>query len=395
MTAFGDALTRLMTARGVGVHELARESNYTAGHISNLRTGAKRASPQCAAELDEILGARGELIAAAGSAGRDTGPQLSVPRHAAAPLLVGSTDDVRPVEHFRRFRDVISDHDSLFGPRALMPVARDQLALIQQLRQGRTGADSRDLLVVQAQYAETLAWLHQDCAEFRSAQYWLDRALEWAHMAGDMQWAAFVLARKSQLAGDMHDPAAAIDLAVAAAHLASGGATRLRAASAAYEAHGHALAGNARACQQALDEAAQIVERPGGDPSAPWTAWLTPAYVEVARARCLNVLGDHEKAAALFGKAIDGIPNSLRRERGVHLARQAVAYASAGDLDAAAVGVRAARIAELTGSGRIVMELRRLDRTLCHRWPSHSATDEVHHALASLLVGPKSHAQRG
>ncbi len=65
MSAFGDALTRLMTARGVGVHELARRSNYTAGHVSNLRWGAKRASPQCAAELDDILAAGGELIAAA------------------------------------------------------------------------------------------------------------------------------------------------------------------------------------------------------------------------------------------------------------------------------------------------------------------------------------------
>ena len=59
MSAFGDALTRLMTARGVGVHELARRSNYTAGHVSNLRWGAKRASPQCAAELDDILAAGG------------------------------------------------------------------------------------------------------------------------------------------------------------------------------------------------------------------------------------------------------------------------------------------------------------------------------------------------
>ena len=396
MASFGDALTRLMTAQGVGVHELARESNYTAGHISNLRTGSKRASPQCAAELDEILGAGGELIAAAGLGARDADPGLMAgPHRQTVPLLMVSADDVRPVEHLRRFRDLISDHDSLFGPHALMPVVREQLALIQQLRQGRTGADSRDLLVVQAQYAETLAWQHQDCAEFRSAQYWLDRALEWAHMAGDMQWAAFVLARKSQLAGDMHDPAASVDLAEAAARLASGGGTRLRAASAAYEAHGHALAGNAEACEQALDEAAEIAERPDDDPSAPWTAWLTPAYVEVARARCLGVLGEHETAAGLFGQAIDGIPASLRRERGVHLARQAVARACAGDVrGAAGAGVRAARIADLTGSGRIVTELRRLDRTLRRRWPSDAATDEVHHAIASLVVPRQSRAQR-
>jgi Helix-turn-helix domain len=154
MSALGDALTRLMTARGVGVHELARRSNYTAGHISNLRSGAKRASPECAAELDDILGGGGELIAAAASGEPDAGPRHGVPGHAAVPLLADA-DDVHPVEHLKRFRDLISDHDSLFGARALMPVVRDHLDLIQQLRQGRTGTDSRDLLIVQAQYAET------------------------------------------------------------------------------------------------------------------------------------------------------------------------------------------------------------------------------------------------
>jgi tetratricopeptide (TPR) repeat protein len=396
MSAFGDALTRLMMARGVGVHELARASNYTAGHISNLRTGAKGASPQCAAELDDILGGGGELLAAAGLSEAEAGPHPGLPVHVAVPLLVADVDEVKPAEHLRRFRDMISDHDSLFGPRALMPVVRDHLALIRQLRQGRTGTDARDLLILQAQYAETLAWQHQDCSEFRSAQYWLDRALEWAHMAGDMQWAAFVLARKSQLAGDMHDPAAAVDLAEAAARLASGDRTRLRAASAAYEAHGHALAGNADACQRSLDEASQIAARPDEAPDAPWATWLTPAYVEVARARCLDALGEHEVAAGLFGQAIDGIPATLRRERGVHLARQAVARADAGDPDGAGeVGVRAARIADLTGSGRIITELRRLDRTLGRRWPSHPAADEVRHALGSLVVPRQSRARRG
>lgn len=86
----------------------------------------------------------------------------------------------------------------------------------------------------------------------------------------------------------------------------------------------------------------------------------------------------------------------LRRERGVHLARQSVARAGAGDpAGAGDVGIRAARIAGLTGSGRIATDLRRLDRTMRRRWPSHSATDEVHHALTSLVVSRQPRAQRG
>ena len=55
MSAFGDALIRLMAAHGLGVQQLARTSHYSAGHISNLRSGAKQASPECARRGGESL----------------------------------------------------------------------------------------------------------------------------------------------------------------------------------------------------------------------------------------------------------------------------------------------------------------------------------------------------
>jgi hypothetical protein len=53
-----------MTAQGIGVHELARMSHYSAGYISNLRSGKKTPAPQTAAEFDALLHADGRLIAA-------------------------------------------------------------------------------------------------------------------------------------------------------------------------------------------------------------------------------------------------------------------------------------------------------------------------------------------
>jgi len=379
MSVFGEALARLMAARGVGVHELGRQSNYTAGHISNLRSGTKHPSSRCAADLDDLLGAGGELLAAAGLDEPDESPRFGV---AGQPVIpVPPVDDVHPAEHLRIFRHLISDSDNLFGPRHLIPLVREQVTTIAQLRHGRTGTDSRDLLCMQAQYAETLAWLYQDMTLFRDAQYWLDRALEWAHMADDRVWAAFTLARKSQLAGDMHDPASAVDLAEAAARMASDG-TRVRAAGAAYRAHGHALAGDADASQRALDQAHEIAERPDDEPAAPWVPWLNTDYVEVQRARCLATLGDHAQAADLFGRAIDGIPARLRRDRGVYIARQAVAHAGSDDLAAAtAAGIRAAAIYQHTWSGRILTELRRLDAAASRS----RETSELRGVLAAVM----------
>ena len=56
-------LARLMAARGVGVRELARMVPCNPGHISNLRSGKARPSPELAEVLDERLEAGGWLCA--------------------------------------------------------------------------------------------------------------------------------------------------------------------------------------------------------------------------------------------------------------------------------------------------------------------------------------------
>jgi transcriptional regulator with XRE-family HTH domain len=61
MSDFGRELTRLMAARGVGVRQLARAVYCNPGHVSNLRSGRARPSPELATALDEYLGAGGAL----------------------------------------------------------------------------------------------------------------------------------------------------------------------------------------------------------------------------------------------------------------------------------------------------------------------------------------------
>ena len=75
MSDFGRELARLMQARGVGVRELARAAYCNPGHISNLRSGKARPSPQLAETLDRHLGAGGTLaaIAARSASGRQRG----------------------------------------------------------------------------------------------------------------------------------------------------------------------------------------------------------------------------------------------------------------------------------------------------------------------------------
>lgn len=65
MSEFGAELARLMDERGLGVRQLARAVYCNPGHISNLRSGKARPSPELAAGLDRHLRAGGTLEKAA------------------------------------------------------------------------------------------------------------------------------------------------------------------------------------------------------------------------------------------------------------------------------------------------------------------------------------------
>jgi tetratricopeptide (TPR) repeat protein len=288
-----------------------------------------------------------------------------------------------PIEHLKRMRRVLIDSDNLLGPGHVIPTTHEHVRIIQQLRTGRSGADGRALLHLQAEFAEFAGWLHQDSGDFRQAQFWLDRALEWSHAVSDQEMATYVMARKSQLAGDMRDPQSAVDLADAATSMAEPG-SRLHATAQTYRAHGLALAREQGGALRALDEARELAADPR-DGRSPWATWLDESYVDVQRGRCLALLGSHEQAAVVFQQAIRDLPPSYRRDRGVYLAREAQAHAGASDPDqAAATGMQALGIAAETGSGRIINELAILD-DLIAPWGRVPAVTDFREALTEVI----------
>jgi hypothetical protein len=187
MSAFSDELARLMTASGIGVRALARMSGYSAGYLSRLRNGLQAPPGDTATRLDELLGADGALIAAARQhASKPPRPDMTAAWRAAPPAPpepAGFPDGISPAEHLHRLRVVLMEQDNLLGPAHVAPVLLDQIRLIERLRQGCDGTDGRELLLLQAMYSEFAAWCAQDAADWRTAQYWLDRALELAHEA--------------------------------------------------------------------------------------------------------------------------------------------------------------------------------------------------------------------
>jgi len=61
--SFGDEVSRLQAARGWSLRELARRVPCDAGYLSKLIHGHKSPSLTMAAQLEELLGANGRLVA--------------------------------------------------------------------------------------------------------------------------------------------------------------------------------------------------------------------------------------------------------------------------------------------------------------------------------------------
>jgi tetratricopeptide (TPR) repeat protein/transcriptional regulator with XRE-family HTH domain len=292
-------------------------------------------------------------------AAADSGAVPGLARPARAAAAYSGT----PIEYLRRARRLLIDNDNLLGPRSAVQSVREHIDVIKDLRREAKGVDRDSLMELQTQYAEFASWLYQDLGDFDRAEFWLDRAFQWSHTVGDGDLTSYVMSRKAQLAGEKRDLVDVVDLAEAAQRMARP-RSRLAAVARTYESYGHALRGADSDSERAIEDVRNALDRVSSD-TTPWGVWLNEQYVDVHRAQGLEVLGRHAQAAEVFTNAIEALPDGYHRDRGVYLARAAIAHAGADAPEqAAAVGLQALTVANDTGSGRIVRELVRLDEAL-------------------------------
>lgn len=330
------------------------------GHMPGQREAWDPDAPMSVSLFDPE--GRMDVVMVPGSTLRQ-GPQVI----AHGIILPGQADRVeqlgRPIEHFQHVRQTLTDLDNAFGPHAAIPRAREQFEWLSQIVTRQRGADAIGYLKVMTQYADLIAWLHQDSGRLVDASYWMDQALTSANLSDDKASVAFIMARKAQLYSDLRRP----DLAAMTADAAVRLATRRSAIApiaATYLGRGHALAGDHRASMASYDEAQDLLDRAGDDES-PWGKFFCNSYIDIQRAHSLVELGKYADAAVQFRAAIAAMPSGFRRDEGVYLAWEAIAHAGSGEPEqATAVASLALDIALDTKSSRIIAELISLDTAL-------------------------------
>ena len=350
---------------------VANNAVHVAGPTGNLAGGATfPAAPDTGPDTGEEI-----VVPARTSDGKVV--FVSVPRRVflqglgsatvgltATPAGVPSAADVHPIEHFQQMLRILVDHDNLFGPWRVIPMVREQIRMLQQLRSSWRGADQRELVRVQAQYTEFCGWLYEDAGEDHLAQSWLDRALGLSHIAADHDLTVYILVRTAGLAGAMRVAADVIGAGEQALRMAPP-RSRLAAYAATWAGRGYALGGDHSATERTYDRARELLGASDADSDSLCGPWVNEASVDLNRAWSLALLGDYHTAAQKFQNAIADLPGDRRRDRGVYLARAALVYTGAQEVEqAATLGLDALAIGAETGSARILTELARLNDAL-------------------------------
>lgn len=388
---FGIELRSQRTARGLSLRALAGHVNYSYSYLAKIETGDRLPPADLAVALDAFFNTD-HIFQALRSGSDETLSEGLVPTEIAGRLqfvppsrrqllqgVIGSTalavlsagrgsiaptsfrGDRKPIEAFQAAHRTLIDEDNIFGPRYVIPKVQEQIASIEALLCRTEGRDAQELRYLQACYSEFCGWLYQDFGDHAAAQDWLNLSLSRAMLTDSDDLVAFILARQSQLAGDMGDARIAIDAAAAAVRRAPN--KRLAAIGETYAAHGHALAGSVTETDRSYNRARELRDEFEG--SSPWGVWLDDAYIAVHWARSMTHLGQFTAAIDEYQTAIEKLDQDFRRDRGVYLARQAIAHSGNRDADSAAnSGLEALAIAIETRSGRIAIDLARVAQEL-------------------------------
>lgn len=302
----------------------------------------------------------------------------------------------RPVEEpdvdtIRRMTVVLRDLDNAYGGGQIRETAVRFLAGdVAPLLAGRYDRRVGQLLMSAAAELTLLTgWATHDVGLHGLAQRYLIQALRLAMGAGDLPLGAEVLAAMSQQATYLRDHREAIDLARAAGRLAAdAGVEAIRAEAAVIEAHGHATAGDERACAVALDRAERTLDRAdrGADPQ--WIGYFDEAYLSARFGQAFLALGRGDLAGRFARRSLD-MDERYARGRQFNLALLARASAAAGDIDeAATVGVQAVEAAGPLRSARCGDYLRDLANRLaphCGLPAVRELADRVRHRSEPAL----------
>ncbi|MFI1582189.1 transcriptional regulator [Embleya sp. NPDC020630] len=265
--------------------------------------------------------------------------------------------------------DMLSALDHRFGAGHIRPVVVHYLgSVVTQLLNGTYSDETgRALFAAVARLTELAGYMAVDTGQPGLAQRYYIQALRLTQAAGDRAYGGYVLAAgMSHLAGSLGNPREITQLARAAQEGAKHEATpTTQAMFHAAEARGHALLGDARACEGSLARAQSAMDLALPDEDPAWISHFSQAYLSDEFAHCYRDLDRPRQAEAAARAALEGHADTRVRRRAVDTLLLATAHLQQNRLDeACAVGAEALDLVGRLHSARGLEYLKDFQRRL-------------------------------
>jgi transcriptional regulator with XRE-family HTH domain len=413
--SFGTLLRKCRVEAGISLGELARQISYSKPYVSKIENGLKPPNAMFAKLCDRALGTNGLLAAAvplkAAPAeeaqqeelwvlGLDESGALhfaELPRRqilAGAGALLGFavTRGTRPVIDAATFSILRSSFDqyrtlgTITSPAVVLAPVIAHVHTLRTLAVDNPEPMRSDLMLLAARVAEFAGWMSQEAGREADAVRWTDRSVQLS-TGRDPHLASFALFRHAEIALYRHDPRQTVELARRAQQDRTAG-PRILGLAARCEAQGHALAGDVRGYEEAVDRAATLLAIREQTDGPVLGSSTVPDEISLTRGWALYELGRPGAAAEVLDQALATIPRNARRARARFGVRRALAHAQQGDIDQACVAATEvlADVAQVD-SATIRLDLRELNRTLV-RWHNHHAVRDLRDELVTMLHGP-------
>lgn len=226
---------------------------------------------------------------------------------------VYANTDLPAIDQFRRQLLECQDLDGTSGASQALPRVLTVLGALRRYAVGVKPASRRDILLVAAEAAEFASWLYRDLGVPRSAEYWLDRGMEWAQECGANSMQGYILLKKSQMAYEERDAIRVLTLAQAATaqHWSLPGVVLAEVI--AQEARGLAMCGESCGeVERKLDEARRRLESAHRNAEPSPGAYYDENTFLLRSAACYLEAGKPIKAADMFGVVLEGGKLSAR-----------------------------------------------------------------------------------
>lgn len=286
--------------------------------------------------------------------------------------------------YFRRQLADCAADDRHRGPKQNIPIMIGLIAAVEQLAREAKPEIRHELLRIGSRAAELAGWFYRDIVMPELANYWRDRAVEWAQATNDFRMQGYALLKKSQAAWDERDALRMLTLAQAAYEGPWRLPPHILAEAAQQEARAYAMMGRPFAVvERRLGQARELLDRhdPAAvDPGAGLSAHYDEALFNLQLAICYCEAGQSDQALERYAAWLTPVAFSLR-DYGYFSSLEAQAYAVAeAPVDAAATGLRALELARATSSARTHQEILRLAGRL-RLWRDRAPVGDLFQAL--------------